>query len=1480
MKQNQKNRIIVVLGMHRSGTSAITYSLRLLSVGLGDKIHPAGFDNPKGFWEDRDCLEINESLLSHLGSAYDRLDLAWECTRGDASIDALKSEAKQIVIRKLKENDGLWGFKDPRTCRLLSFWRDVFDSAGCTVNYVIVLRNPLSVASSLNTRNRIPVEKSYFLWLQHLLPAVLGSAGSPRLVVDYDLLMESPLEQVGRISEKFRLPIADENSDMVHEFLNDFLDHSLRHTKFSTKDLEQDSHAPIDIVRGYDLLMRASRDEISIDSPDIGDYFQNLYDRLKSFAPAFTYVNALEDEQIALCKGTAERDKQISNLNNLIGERDREVTNLNQAVAGLDTQIANLNQVMAGRDAQIANLNQVMAEKINLIDNLNQAVAERNDRIVHIDGLLDEILRSKSWQFTKPLRYIRRNLLNRPYLSFRRSLSVGAHRGWNRLPISLQGKRKLKNYLFKSLPLVFGRTEAYRRWKSYNEPIHRGEYVSLTKGKPLRNKPVKLICFYLPQFHPIPENDNWWGTGFTEWTNVRAAQPQFKDHYQPRVPGELGYYNLLSHEIQRRQVELAKLYGIEGFCFYFYWFGGKRLLEKPIENYLNDSDLDLPFCLCWANENWSRRWDGLDSEILIAQQHSAKDDLDFISHVARYLRDPRYIRINGKPLLLIYRPSLLPSAIDTAQRWRSWCRDKGIGEIYLAYTQAFESVDPIAYGFDAAIEFPPSDSTMPNVTDSDVTEFLTPLSKEFGCTAYDWRTLVNRSEKYEQPGFKLFRGVCPSWDNTARRKNQGTVFVNNSPYLYQRWLENAIRDTEQQHANHDERLIFINAWNEWAEGAYLEPDEGFGYAWLQATRDALSYATQHQEKSILLVTHDCHPHGAQLLILAVAKQLKLNRYKVSILALGGGSLITEFDQVGRTLNAEYVGVTGMKDFLDRLRSEGTVDAITSTVVSGSIVPQLKELGFQVLSLIHELPGTIHQMKQENNARLIAQHADTVVFPARMVCERFFEIEQVPTEKVLIRPQGVLRKNPYKSRRAEAHRKICKKHNLPTDTQIVLSIAYADKRKGPDLFVEMASNVLKLRSNIIFIWIGIFDPQLEDSIKARINALGLQEQVLFIGYEREPMAYYAAASVYALTSREDPFPNVVLESAEVGVPVVAFQDVSGAADFIVEHGGRLAVYLDTNNFARQVCELLDAPVEQNRADVGSLQQYTLDLLHHLNGFPRISVMVPNYNYERHITKRLDTIYYQTFPIYEVIVLDDASSDNSVECIIDYLERTGNDAQVFVNDHNSGSVFRQWQKGISHSKGDLLWIAEADDLSDNEFLSSLSHCFQDLEVVMAYSQSMQIDDNGKLIAENYLNYTEDVSDFWLTDYEREGLEEISEALVIKNTIPNVSAVLFHRQSLEDALRDIGEELYKYHVAGDWLVYLHVLKRGKVYFCKNSLNLHRLHTKSITKTLMNHKHLEEVMSVQAVARVLSDPPKEVLAKADAYISLLYKHFGIQQN
>ncbi len=241
----------------------------------------------------------------------------------------------------------------------------------------------------------------------------------------------------------------------------------------------------------------------------------------------------------------------------------------------------------------------------------------------------------------------------------------------------------------------------------------------------------------LPQFHPFEENDAWWGKGFTEWRNVSRALPQFEGHVQPRLPGDLGFYDLRVGETLRAQAKLAADHGIGAFCFYFYWFSGHTLMEQPLRQWLADSTIELPFCLCWANENWTRRWDGRNQDVLIGQQHSAEDDLAFIAHVADYLRDRRALKVEGRPVLLLYRPQLLPDPKATAARWRGWCRDNGIGEIHLAYVQSFERPDPRDIGFDAAVEFPPNIAAPRQLS---TTQFL--LNPDYEGDVRDWRELA------------------------------------------------------------------------------------------------------------------------------------------------------------------------------------------------------------------------------------------------------------------------------------------------------------------------------------------------------------------------------------------------------------------------------------------------------------------------------------------------------------------------------------------------------------------------------------------------------------------------------------------------------------------------------------------------------------------------------------------------------------------
>ncbi|WP_312326590.1 glycoside hydrolase family 99-like domain-containing protein [Stenotrophomonas sp.] len=345
--------------------------------------------------------------------------------------------------------------------------------------------------------------------------------------------------------------------------------------------------------------------------------------------------------------------------------------------------------------------------------------------------------------------------------------------------------------------------------------------------------PATLVAFYLPQFHPFAQNDAWWGTGFTEWRNVTRALPQFEGHAQPRLPADLGFYDLRNPQVMREQARLASDHGIGAFCFYYYWFSGQTLMEAPLRQWLADASIELPFCLCWANENWTRRWDGRNQDVLIGQQHSPEDDLAFIAHVADYLRDRRALKVDGRPMLLVYRPQLLPDPKATAQRWRDWCRNHDVGEIHLAYVQSFERPDPREIGFDSAVEFPPN---VVNPTSLSANQLL--INPDYAGDVRDWRELATESLATPARPYRLHPGVNPGWDNEARRPGGGRVLLHASPRAYGDWLHATIH-TRLVDTPVDQRLVFINAWNEWAESAVLEPDLRLGHAWLAATRRAL-----------------------------------------------------------------------------------------------------------------------------------------------------------------------------------------------------------------------------------------------------------------------------------------------------------------------------------------------------------------------------------------------------------------------------------------------------------------------------------------------------------------------------------------------------------------------------------------------------------------------------------------------------------------
>lgn len=363
---------------------------------------------------------------------------------------------------------------------------------------------------------------------------------------------------------------------------------------------------------------------------------------------------------------------------------------------------------------------------------------------------------------------------------------------------------------------------------------------------------TRVIAFYLPQYHPIPENDRWWGKGFTEWTNVSASKPRFSGHYQPHLPADLGFYDLRVEETRIEQTKLATRYNIAAFCYYHYWFNGKRLLDRPLNDVLKTGKPDFPFCLCWANENWTRAWDGLEREVLIKQDYTEADARAHIEWLLDIFRDDRYIKIGGRPVFLIYRLDNIPNTGDFIRGWRSAARAQGFPDLYLcAVKNGFVQLSDeeiLGNGFDAVVDFQPNRNDFPKPRT--LSTRLQRIARQILPDAVYQRLKVSVSAnnivnyramvdgimaKHWPKKYRKFPCVFPSWDNSARRKSP-TIIQNDDPALYQRWLTRAIENVQPYPP--EERLVFINAWNEWAEGCHLEPDRRFGHAFLRATAAA------------------------------------------------------------------------------------------------------------------------------------------------------------------------------------------------------------------------------------------------------------------------------------------------------------------------------------------------------------------------------------------------------------------------------------------------------------------------------------------------------------------------------------------------------------------------------------------------------------------------------------------------------------------
>ena len=615
---------------------------------------------------------------------------------------------------------------------------------------------------------------------------------------------------------------------------------------------------------------------------------------------------------------------------------------------------------------------------------------------------------------------------------------------------------------------------------------------------------AKVLAFYLPQFHAVPENDAWWGKGFTEWTNVARGLPRFAGHYQPRIPRDLGHYRLHGTETLRQQAELARGAGVHGFVFYFYWFNGRRLLDGPLDALLDDPSVNLPFCLMWANENWTRRWDGSENEVLISQDYRRADEPALVAELLRHFGDARYIRLGGRPVLMVYRAGLIPATAAAVDRWRALFRAYGEDPLFIM-AQSFDDRDPRGFGMDAAVEFPPHKLT-------DNLESLKPglrmLDHAATARVLSYDAVAMATDLAPAP-YPLIRTAMPSWDNDARRQGAGMVLHGSTPAAYQAWLARLITAAVAQPIE-GEAVVCVNAWNEWAEGAYLEPDMHFGAAYLNATGRAVAGVTvEHRRRPLLLVGHDAWPSGAQMLLLNLGRHLRdVRGMDVEFLLLGGGALAVEYRAVGPTTI-----LTGLQDLPRQAQAamaRGFGRAIVNTSASACVCEELVRAGIACTLLVHELPRLLRERGLVDMAGRGAAVAEHVVFAAPYVRDRFHELAAVPPGRASVLPQGIYRPVNVPAATVSAMRA---RLGLPEGALLAMGMGYADLRKGFDLFLQVWRLARAADPAIHLLWAGDIDPHVLAYLGAEMAAAATTGTFHHMPYSPDAADYLACADVF-------------------------------------------------------------------------------------------------------------------------------------------------------------------------------------------------------------------------------------------------------------------------------------------------------------------------------------------------------------------------------
>ncbi len=810
---------------------------------------------------------------------------------------------------------------------------------------------------------------------------------------------------------------------------------------------------------------------------------------------------------------------------------------------------------------------------------------------------------------------------------------------------------------------------------------------------------AKVLTYYLPQFHAIAENDAWWGKGFTEWTNLPRALPRFAGHYQPRIPRDLGPYALTDMSVMRRQIEMAKRGGVFGWVFYWYWFNGHRLLEKPVDAFLADSSLDMPFALMWANENWTRRWDGAENDVLMSQDYRPEEEAALMAELARHFRAPRYIRVNGRPLLMMYRAGLMPEPKEIVAGWRQRFRDDHGEDPVFVMAQSFDDIDPRDVGFDAAIEFPPHKVTKRAMPISAALDYLDP---DFTGTVFSYDDIARVSLEEPEPEFPLIKCAVPGWDNDPRKQGTNTVIIHGStPATYEAWLGELVERAAAKPFMGAEPFVCVNAWNEWCEGAYLEPDLHYGHAFLNATARAVVGRPAQDAPALLVVAGDAEEReGTRRLIASLHAIARHAGLRMEVLLLAGGPLEPDFARLGPVTVASATAESALAN----ARASGIRHAVMDAEAASRLARAAKRAGIHATLMLEEMPATLRARGLSGTLRAVLGQLGGCLVPAAAVRDALAaEWRGAPAVDVL--EPGLPeppRPDPAAGRAAR------EALGIEPDAPLLLGAGPGDLRHGIDLFLQLFRRLRASHPRLAAAWVGPLDPAIRTWMGSEITTAA-REGFHLVEHLAHPGALLSAADLLALTAREAAFPVLAQEAASAGLPILAFEEAGGAGSLALEFGGAAVPLGDGEAMAQAAARLLNQPATLAARDASHLaararfdeaRQARALLARLMPGLPAVAVAMSGDGRGRMLASRLDAVFRQDQPVAEVLVMDDGRDPLVAAGLAEATSRWHRHGRCVAAPAPGWHAFAR--QALAETEAALVWLADADVAPGAAFL----------------------------------------------------------------------------------------------------------------------------------------------------------------------------------